>query len=198
MYRSLLSAVLSLSVLLSTLVAAQDAEYTFTTLDVPLLGAIDTDAYAVNDSRQVVGAYRDSRIVWHGFLYQGGSFTEVTVGSCTQLFAYGINNSGEIVGLCQNAAGSHAFFKAPTGEETIYDAPEGTTTQPSTINEDGDMAGLFSSTDDPVIHGVFTDATHWTSNVAADVSTVTHCRSARAAPISADVSSLSPSAPHLF
>jgi hypothetical protein len=35
MRRSLLSAVLSLSVLLSTLVAAQDASYTFTTIDIP-------------------------------------------------------------------------------------------------------------------------------------------------------------------
>ena len=35
MHRALLSAVLSLNVLLSTLVAAQDASYTFTTIDVP-------------------------------------------------------------------------------------------------------------------------------------------------------------------
>jgi hypothetical protein len=35
MHRSLLSAMLSLSILLSTLVAAQDASYTFTTIDVP-------------------------------------------------------------------------------------------------------------------------------------------------------------------
>ena len=43
MHRSLLSAVLSLSVLLSTLVAAQDASYTFTTFDVP--DATHTFAY---------------------------------------------------------------------------------------------------------------------------------------------------------
>jgi hypothetical protein len=35
MHRALLSAVLSLSVLLSTLVAAQNASYTFTPIDVP-------------------------------------------------------------------------------------------------------------------------------------------------------------------
>ena len=114
MYRLLLSVVLSLSVLLSTVVAAQDAEYTFTTLDVPLLGAIDTDAYAVNDSRQVVGAYRDSRIVWHGFLYQGGSFTEVTVGSCTQLFAYGMKYLGTNGGdLARMPPGVMPFSRHP-------------------------------------------------------------------------------------
>ena len=38
MHRFLLSTVLSLSVLLSTLVAAHAAEYTFTTLDIPSEG----------------------------------------------------------------------------------------------------------------------------------------------------------------
>jgi hypothetical protein len=38
MHRSLLSAVLCLSVLLSPLVAAQDTSYTFTTIDVPNWG----------------------------------------------------------------------------------------------------------------------------------------------------------------
>jgi hypothetical protein len=43
MHRALLSAVLSLSVLLSTVVVAQDVSHTFTTIDVP--GAMGTQAY---------------------------------------------------------------------------------------------------------------------------------------------------------
>ena len=46
MHRALLSVVLSLSVLLSTLVAAQDASYTFTPIDVP--GATRTEAHGIN------------------------------------------------------------------------------------------------------------------------------------------------------
>jgi hypothetical protein len=53
MPRSLLSVVLSLSVLLSTLVAAQDASYTFTTFDDP--GATHTEAHGINLAGQVVG-----------------------------------------------------------------------------------------------------------------------------------------------
>jgi hypothetical protein len=53
MHRALLSAVLSLSVLLSTLVAAQDASYTFTTIDVP--GAGSTVASGINTAGQIVG-----------------------------------------------------------------------------------------------------------------------------------------------
>jgi len=46
MRHSLLSAVLSLSLLLSPLVAAQDASYTFTTIDAP--GALLTIPYGIN------------------------------------------------------------------------------------------------------------------------------------------------------
>ena len=46
MRRYLLPAVLSLSVLLSALVAAQDASYTFTPIDVP--GATRTEAHGIN------------------------------------------------------------------------------------------------------------------------------------------------------
>jgi hypothetical protein len=67
MRRYLLSAVLSLSVLLSPLVAAQDASYTFTTIDVPFSGAIGAAPLGINDQGQIVGDYRDSR-GQHGFL----------------------------------------------------------------------------------------------------------------------------------
>jgi hypothetical protein len=53
MRRSLLPAVLSLSLLLSIPVAAQDASYTFTTIDVP--GGTDTHPQEINDSGQIVG-----------------------------------------------------------------------------------------------------------------------------------------------
>jgi hypothetical protein len=59
MRRYLLSTVLSLSVLLSTLVAAQDAEYTFTTIDVPFAGSSHTMLRAINNRGQIVGFYRD-------------------------------------------------------------------------------------------------------------------------------------------
>jgi hypothetical protein len=57
MRRSLLPAVLSLSLLLSTLVAAHAASYTFTTIDGP--GATQTFAYGINDRGQIVVAFND-------------------------------------------------------------------------------------------------------------------------------------------
>jgi hypothetical protein len=59
--------VLSLSVLLSPLVAAQDASYIFTTIDVPFSDATGTAAIGINNNGQIVGDYRDSS-GQHGFL----------------------------------------------------------------------------------------------------------------------------------
>jgi hypothetical protein len=67
MRRYLLSAVLSLSVLLSPLVASQDASYIFTTIDVPFSDATGTAAIGINNNGQIVGDYRDSS-GQHGFL----------------------------------------------------------------------------------------------------------------------------------
>jgi probable HAF family extracellular repeat protein len=65
MYRSLLSALLSLSVLLSTLVAAQGASYTFTPIDAP--GAPATYVQGINETGQIVGWFQDATGS-HGFV----------------------------------------------------------------------------------------------------------------------------------
>jgi probable HAF family extracellular repeat protein len=70
MHRSLLSAVLSLCVLFSTLVAAQDASYTFTTVDVP--GATDTEVHGINNRGQIVGLFFEPT-ERHGFLTSDGT-----------------------------------------------------------------------------------------------------------------------------
>jgi hypothetical protein len=57
MHRSLLLAVLSLSALLSTVVAAQGASYTFETIDVPNTNS--TIVLGINDHGQIVGFYYD-------------------------------------------------------------------------------------------------------------------------------------------
>jgi uncharacterized membrane protein len=88
MHRSQLLVVLSLSVLFSTLVAAQAAEYTFTTFDVP--GAPHTLAWGINDSGQIVGGFYDGTRS-HGLLIDGTTFTTIDVPGARNTFAYGIN-----------------------------------------------------------------------------------------------------------
>jgi probable HAF family extracellular repeat protein len=102
MYRALLLAVLSLSVLLSTFAAAQDALYTFTRIDVP--GAVvGTQAHGINDLGEIVGLFSDGQV--HGFVTDGVTFTTIAISSS----ATGINNEGQIVGWFHDATRIRGF-----------------------------------------------------------------------------------------
>src|SRR5215216_699334 len=106
MHRALLSAVLSLSLLLSPLVAAQDASYTFTTIDVP--GSISTVAYGINTAGQIVGSFRDAGLPGfpnRGFLKDGTTFITIDVPGAEWTEAHGINIAGQIVGTFSDTTG---------------------------------------------------------------------------------------------
>ena len=82
MRHSLVPAVLSLSLLLSTLVAAQGASYTFTTINVP--GSTDTVAYGISETGQIVGWFFDAITTeGRGFLKDGTTFTNMARTSFT-------------------------------------------------------------------------------------------------------------------
>ena len=123
MHRFLLSTVLSLSVLLSTLVAAQDVSYTFTTIDVP--GATLTEAYGINAAGQIVGRFSDATGERHGFLKDGATFTTIAVPGATLTEAYGINAAGQIVGTFDDAAGVRHGFLKDGATFTTFDLPPG-------------------------------------------------------------------------
>jgi uncharacterized membrane protein len=61
----------------------------YTTLNVP--GAIDTLAFGINDSGQIVGWYIDAAGAY-GFLLDQGNYTTLP------FIPYGINDAGQIVG----------------------------------------------------------------------------------------------------
>jgi probable HAF family extracellular repeat protein len=64
--------------------------------DLGTLGGTDSGANAINDLGQVVGNSATASGVFNGFLYSGGTMTALSGGAYMQ--AYGINNSGTIVG----------------------------------------------------------------------------------------------------
>jgi probable HAF family extracellular repeat protein len=108
MHRALLSAVLFLSVLLCSLVAAQDASYTFTSIDVP--GTTHTEVQGINTAGQIVGRFGDATGT-HGFLTSNGTtFTTINVPGAIYTVAHGINDRGEIVGAFADATGTHGFL----------------------------------------------------------------------------------------
>jgi probable HAF family extracellular repeat protein len=112
MHHALLSAVLSLSALLSPLVAAQDASYTFTTIEVP--GATDTDPIGIN-GRQIVGQFVPEPPERLGFLTSDGiTFTTIEVPGAEYTLAAGINGRGQIVGTFGDTAKrAHGFLTMP-------------------------------------------------------------------------------------
>src|SRR5438876_414715 len=80
---------------------------TFTTLDVP--GVTTTEAFGINDARQVVGFFEDASGNIHGFVEIGGSFTTIDVPGAFFTQAHGINDAGQIVGDFLDNFGGHGF-----------------------------------------------------------------------------------------
>src|SRR5215510_1709259 len=109
MHRSLLSAVLPLSILLNTVIAAQDASYTFTTIDVP--GASGTEAFGINRSGRIVGSFGDAT-GGHGFLKDGVTYTPFDAPGAVSTWAYGINEVGQIAGHFYDIQGGSTALKA--------------------------------------------------------------------------------------
>jgi probable HAF family extracellular repeat protein len=135
MHRFLLSTVLSLSVLLSTLVAAQDASYTFTTIDVP--GALYTEAHGINAAGQVVGGFLDAGFTFHGFLTDGATFITIAVPGASSTMAFGINAAGQIVGGFF-VDGTHGYgFLTGGATFTTIAVPGATFTEAHGINTAG-------------------------------------------------------------
>jgi probable HAF family extracellular repeat protein len=60
-------------------------------------GFVGEDALGINNAGQVVGGSCTSSSC-QGFLYSGGSYTNLSVPGSVNTFAFGINNVGQIVG----------------------------------------------------------------------------------------------------
>jgi hypothetical protein len=145
MHRSLLSAVLSLSLLLSPLVAAQAAEYTFTTIDVLFLEATSTAVHGVNSSGQMVGGYGSAQ-GGRGFLDDAGVFTSIAAPGADNTDLWGINNQGQMVGYYNRSIGSElrqGGFLYAAGVLTLLDVPDAAYTQAFGINNHGQIVGVY-------------------------------------------------------
>lgn len=142
MRRSLLPAVLSLSVLLSTLATAHAATYTFTTIDVP--GSIQTNANGINSRGQIVGFYTDaSSGTSHGFLDDNGTVTTLDFPGAINNAAFGINKDGKIVG--GYAGAQHAFFY----DQSMFTVPDPPQSDPlrlaTRINDTLQIVGFYGN-----------------------------------------------------
>jgi probable HAF family extracellular repeat protein len=83
---------------------------TVTFLNDPLAPPGHTEAWGVNNARQVVGLYFDAQGKEHGFLYSQGSYSTVDYPGALASEALGINDAGQIVGTYLDSAGTHGFL----------------------------------------------------------------------------------------
>ena len=123
--------------LLVRLTGPAQAQYDFTTFDVP--GASSTQANGINDAGQIVGWYTGAGGN-RGFLLDiDGSYTTLDVPGATRgTYAEGINNAGQIVGVYQSDT-YHSFLLSD-GQYTLLD-DVGDWTSAFGINNAGQIAG---------------------------------------------------------
>jgi uncharacterized membrane protein len=132
---------------------AADA-YSFTDVNYP--GAVWTVAQEINDSRQIVGYYADTAGGRHGFLLSGGTYTTIDCPSPYTISssAFGINNLGQIVGVCSAPGGVSGFYGSSRSFivnggvlSFLPDAPGsygGASTAAQGINDSGQIVGWYA------------------------------------------------------
>ena len=119
----------------------------FTSLQYPSIN--DTRAFGINDSQVIVGKYKDSGGVEHGYTYSNSSFTnidaQITYPNATNIKANGINNSGLIVGEFADSGGALHGFLLSGGNFTLIDVnlPGAVNTSPTGINNMGWIVGSY-------------------------------------------------------
>jgi len=109
--------ILALVFILSGLFCLANANAVYaagTMTDLGTLGGLNSYAYGINDSGQVVGASETGPVYTHAFLYSAETMTDLgTLGGTGSSYAYGVNASGEIVGQALTASAlAHAFLYA--------------------------------------------------------------------------------------
>jgi probable HAF family extracellular repeat protein len=126
--------------------------YSFVTIDVP--GSVETDAYGINDSGQVVGYYLDHNRKTHGFLLHDGIYSTIDVPDAVETQVFGINDSGDIVGVFRepDRDGLIGFLMTGDAFHVIY-VPDSFETIPHAINDAGQIVGEYTSLDFSGTHG---------------------------------------------
>jgi uncharacterized membrane protein len=117
------------------------------TLDFP--GADETIAFAINNSRVVVGEWDllDSLgnvLATHGFIWKDGTFSDVNFPGAANTSLIGINEKGDYVGVWNPGIPGigHAFLYS-NGQFTTFDVPDATYTQANDLNDEGQIVGVY-------------------------------------------------------
>ena len=141
--------------------AGQNADSAIISFEAPAAGAAAGQGtgcfgctFAINQWGTIVGTYLDANNVYHGFIRspQGQYATIDAPSSCADTtpqdyngtLAQGINDLGEITGICVDQSGdAHGFVRSPQGVFTVFDALQpAVETWPLFINDEGAVVGF--------------------------------------------------------
>jgi len=144
MTRTLIAALVAAAVAAPASAASSKA-YRYATADYP--GAQDTQIYALNNHRQVVGSELDADGLWHAVFDDGSGLARIDLSALgdgvTHSFAFSINTQADIAGTFKNASGYHGFLRHPDGSFEVVDFPGGNTTQNYGVNDLGELIGVY-------------------------------------------------------
>ena len=112
----------------------------FTTIAVPGADPITVTVTGINDRGDIVGNFVDHGS--HGFLYTGGSYTQIDPGARGSLIE-GINDSGQLIGYFAQPDGRLSSFLDTAGAFTIIQFPGALKTRAEGINDNGQMVGTY-------------------------------------------------------
>ena len=122
--------------------AAHAATYSYTTIQYP--GAAGTYPLSVNNEGVIAGYFFDSGFGGHGFVYSGGTFTQVDAGGgCGSTFVTGINDSGVLAGYCFPSKGGVVSFIDTNRAFTFFKIPGILDTYTQAINNQNVSVGWY-------------------------------------------------------
>jgi hypothetical protein len=104
---------------------------------------LSSDAWAIDDTRMIVGDYSDATWFVHGFTWtEAEGFTTLDFeNNMTGLRA--INQSDDISGIYFDGFTLHGFLRLKDGSETTIDPPGSTETDTVVVNNSGTIAGAY-------------------------------------------------------
>lgn len=117
----------------------------FATIDPP--GSILTTAWSINYSYNVVGTFKDSAGVSHGFLLNDGGqqYSTIDFPNAASTGLTGINQQGQMAGIYIDAAGKQHGFATDKGKFVTIDYPGAAITGVNRINRNDEVVGFYSS-----------------------------------------------------
>ena len=120
-----------------------------TTINYP--GSQSTVAYGISDAGVIVGGFCPTRPLCpiglaltsdHGFIDDNGVFTQLDFPGATETTAFGINNTGTVVGIYTNGVIQHGFIYQ-NGVYTDINFPGANWSEATGVNDLGVVVGHF-------------------------------------------------------